>query len=169
MSANWKRPKAECPYFISGGYKYFLDQDIKNGWMWYCARVLNKPIEKKKRDTFRQIYIDLAGKPAGIEDNEIYINGSEAEREQQYKDWLRANTEGCSRLWEDNLRTWIRVISESEDGKPHYFAVDLSDKEWWEYYQDERMTGLFSTEKEAKEAAEYFWEKDNGRQMSLFE
>ena len=89
------------------------------------------------------------------------------QREEEYDDLLRMYTEGFN--WNDNIRRYIRTVSESSDNKPHYFAVDLSDKKWWEYYEDEKVSGLFSTEKEAKKAAEVFWEKENGRQMSLFE
>lgn len=167
MSVKWKRPAGECPYFIAGGYKYFLQQDYRSDYMWYVGKVLNKPIEVQKRDSLKQIYIDLIGHPASFEESENWQGMTNRQREEEYDGLLRTYTEGFN--WNDNIRRYIRTVSESSDNKPHYFAVDLSDKKWWEYYEDEKVSGLFSTEKEAKKAAEVFWEKENGRQMSLFD
>ena len=139
---KWTNPKdGTCDYIIRGEYKYFITDTL--GGYWYIAR--RKMIESNRRrfDTYKELYEALFGELLVILKNEPIETSAF---------WSIRSKTHFANAGRDSLRTI------EADGR--HYAVDLDTREFWEYTIAEKVSPDFRTVYELKKWADEFMKFD---------
>ena len=146
---KWKKRFPCLPEYHCGGYIYYLGDDgvIEHADMWCILRKPEGGYKKKKFKTFKSMLEFLVPQLS-----------TEGKREGDCEADLEFFSMGAFSC--QSLR------SAERDG--HKYALDMTSKEIWEYFDTERISPLFGCEKEAREWADEYLPREY-EQMSLFD